>query len=130
MPIVYHAHMTNDKMDVIRQNIDRSIKEAKVSRLQVTKLAGISYPHLSRFLNNSKGGELGVGILYRLSEVLGVPVSYFLGDTDINGVLIGTAGGEKLPEEWDKIFKDIMKLPKIQQAKVLSIVATTVEVLK
>lgn len=120
----------DDKTDMIRANLKNAIKESGLSKLKVTKIAGISYQHLANFLNNSHGGELGLGILYKLSAALNVPVSYFLGETDSKGELIKTIDGTRLPEKWDCVIKDAVKLPDAQQDIIIESINITLKALK
>lgn len=119
-----------DKIDVVRNNILKAIKRSGLSRLKVTERAGISYQHLTRFLNNNTGGEIGISILQRLSDVLGVPVSYLLGDTDIDGDYKFTSCGVQLPEEWDSLIKIILAGNKEEQEKIYKLLLVLLDTLK
>jgi transcriptional regulator with XRE-family HTH domain len=107
-----------DRMDKIRANITKSIKASGESRLKIAERAGISYHHLTRFLNNTRGGEIGIGTLQRIADVLQVPVSYLIGDTDGSGRFVFTSEGIQLPEEWNQLFQAIYTLPKRKQESI------------
>ena len=119
-----------DRLDIVRNNILKAIEKSGLSRLKVTEKAGISYQHLTRFLNDSTGGEIGIGILQRLSDVLDVPVSYLLGDTDVDGNYRFTACGVRLPEEWDNLMKVILAGDKEEQEKVHRLLSVLLEIVK
>lgn len=119
-----------NRIDLIRGNILKAIAESGQSRLKVTEKAGISYQHLTRFLNNNTGGEIGIGILCRLAEVLDVPVSCLLGDTDKAGDYILTAGGRQLPAEWDGLMKEILAMDEKERDKIYRMLNLLLEVIK
>ncbi len=119
-----------NRIEQVRNNILEAIAESGLSRLKVTEKAGISYQHLTRFLNNSTGGEIGIGILYRLAEVLNVPVSYLLGDTDKSGEYKLTSCGAQIPPEWDEVMKTVMKMDEREQEKVYKMLSTFIELMK
>ena len=120
----------NDRIDTIRQNLLKAIEKSEKSRLQLTKAAGISYPHISRFLSGNFKGEIGLGVLQNLASVLNVPLSYILGETDTDGHLIHSSSGVPLPEKWDELFKRIQTLPKDKEQKVYALIVSAIAVIE
>ena len=120
----------SDKTDTIRQNLLKAIEKSEKSRLQLTAMAGISYPHISRFLSGKFKGEIGLGVLQSLASALNVPLSYILGETDMEGCVIQTSSGTPLPEKWDELFKRIQKLPEDKQDKVYMLILSAMDMVE
>jgi transcriptional regulator with XRE-family HTH domain len=118
-----------EQTDPIRENIHNAIEHSGKSRLQIAKLAKISYPHLTNYLNN-KAGELGIGVLKQLAIALNLPLSYFFGDTDAAGQQILSSSGVPLPEKWDGLYKEILTLPEDKQAKLHDLIAAAMRAIR
>ncbi|MDR0454499.1 MAG: helix-turn-helix domain-containing protein [Deferribacteraceae bacterium] len=109
-----------DRNNLIRERINSAIRQSNLSRLKVTELAEISYPNLTRFLNGKRSCSIGIDILIKLSEVLGVPLGYLFGEDERDYLA---------DKDLDIIVKRISKLPENKRNKIKEAVNSILDIL-
>jgi transcriptional regulator with XRE-family HTH domain len=112
-----NLYFMGDSYDIIRQNLELAIKNSKLSRTKVGELSGVSYQHLTRFLNNTRGGAIGIDILQRISKTLGIPVSALVGDTVV----------DKNTQQWNLLIQKAVQLPKDEQEHLFKIISAIID---